>query len=91
VAYDYDLQAAMYLEGLRHCFGRDFDFAFLPCEKEPPNAVALYGATAAMIARGMRRFRQALSTLRNCLDTNQWPAYQPDGDFELLDWPAWAS
>ena len=91
VTYDYDLQAAMYLEGLRICFGRDFDFCFLAIEKEPPYGISMYGAPATMLERGLRRYRYALNVLANCRKTNKWPGYQPDGDFALLDWPSWAT
>ena len=87
VSYDYDLQAAVYLEGLRVVFGRDFDFSFLAFEKEEPYGVALYGAPEAMIGRGQRRFREALAKLKMCRETGRWPGYQPDGDYEILEWP----
>lgn len=90
VNYDYDLQAAVYLEGLRHVFKRDFDFAFLGCEKEAPYGCALYGAPMEMLERGMRRFREALRLLKECRTAGQWPSYQPAGDYAILDWPRWA-
>lgn len=90
VNYDYDLQAAVYLEGLRVTYKRDFDFCFLAVEKEAPNDVALYGAPEEMLQRGNRRFRRALRTLRTCIDTGNWPGYQPDGGYEILDWPRYA-
>ena len=90
VSYDYDLQAAVYLEGLRIVFGRDFDFSFLAFEKEEPYGVALYGAPDAMIERGQRRFREALAKFKVCRETGCWPGYQPDGDYEVLEWPRWA-
>lgn len=91
VTYDYDLQAALYLEGLRKVYKRDFDFCFLPVEKAEPHGVALYGAPFEMIERGQRRFRQALRTLKACRDSGKWPSYQPEGDYEVLDWPRWAA
>lgn len=48
--YYYDLQAAVYLEGLK------------------------------------QTFRKALNLLKRCRETNHWPLYQPEGDYELLDW-----
>lgn len=88
--YDYDLSAAFYLEGLRETFQRDFDFAFLACEKSAPYACALYGAPMEMIERGQRRFRAALRRLKQCRDTDSWPSYQPDGDYSILSWPRYA-
>lgn len=90
VNYDYDLQAAVYSEGLRIAFGREFEFAFLALEKSSPYGVKLYGAPPAMLARGRRRMREALATLKQCRDTNSWPCYQPDGGYEMLEWPRWA-
>jgi hypothetical protein len=90
VKYDYDLQAAVYLDGLRAVYKRDFDFAFLAVEKDGPYGVALYGAPEEMLERGRRRFRQALQLLVKCRDTGSWPCYQQDGGYEILDWPRYA-
>lgn len=84
--YQYDLQAAVYLEGLRQVFKRDFDFVFLPVEEEAPYGCALYGAPDNMLQDGMRDFRKALRELKKCRDAGLWPSYQPDGDYELLEW-----
>lgn len=86
----YDLQAAVYLEGLRIVFGRDFDFAFLAAEDSEPHGVALYGAPEEMLESGRRKFRRALARLVECRQSNRWPGYQPDGDYEVLEWPRWA-
>jgi hypothetical protein len=80
----------VYLEGLRTVFGRDFDFCFLACEKAAPYGVALYAAPEEMIARGERRLREALASLKACRETGSWPGYQPDGDYEVLEWPRYA-
>ncbi|BBN90617.1 PD-(D/E)XK nuclease-like domain-containing protein [Azospira sp. I09] len=84
--YHYDLSAAMYLEGLRQIFKRDFDFVFLPIEEDAPYGCALYGAPDDMLQDGKRLFRKAMRELKQCLDSGLWPSYQPDGDYELLDW-----
>ena len=84
--YLYDLQAAVYLEGLRQVFKRDFDFVFLPIEEEAPYGCALYGAPDDMLQDGKRLFRKAMRELKQCRDSGLWPSYQPDGDYELLDW-----
>ena len=84
--YDYDLQVATYLEGLRAVFKRDFDFMFLCVEEDPPFGCALYGAPHDMLEDGQRRFRQALRTLKDCRDSGTWPGYQPEGDFSVLPW-----
>lgn len=91
INFDYDLSAAMYLEGLRVVFKRDFDFVFLAVEKDAPYGCALYGAPEPMLLRGERRFRRALQILKDCRETGEWPCYQPMGDYEVLDWPRWAA
>lgn len=90
VNYQYDLQAAVYLEGLQQIFKRDFDFAFLAVEEDAPHACAMYGAPEDMLMRGRRLFRKALNRVAICRETGDWPAYQPEGDFEILEWPSWA-
>lgn len=84
--YMYDLQAAVYLEGLRIVFQRDFDFVFLAVEESAPYACALYGAPEDMLNDGKKMFRKALKLLQQCRAANHWPAYQPDGDYEVLGW-----
>lgn len=91
VDYDYDLQAAVYLEGLPQACKREFDFVFLAAEESAPYGCALYGAPDKMLARGRRRFREALELLKRCREAGQWPGYQPSGEYELLDWPRWAA
>jgi hypothetical protein len=88
--YGYDVQAALYLTGLRAIFKRDFDFAFLAVEEKIPHGCALYGTPLEMLERGMRRVRHALRTLRECQETGLWPSYQPHGGYDLLVWPKWA-
>lgn len=91
VSFNYDISAAMYLDGLRTVFKRDFDFAFLAAEKDRPYQVALYGAPDEMLQRGMRRYREALRLLANCIRQQRWPGYQPDGGYEILEWPRYAA
>jgi hypothetical protein len=91
INYNYDLSAALYVEGLRNTFRRDFDFCFLATEKNKPYGVALYGASEDMLSRGERRVRQALRLLKQCRDNDEWPCYQPDGGYEVLEWPRWAA
>ncbi|MDR1848834.1 MAG: PD-(D/E)XK nuclease-like domain-containing protein [Zoogloeaceae bacterium] len=82
----YDMQAALCLMGLREIYQRDFDFVFLAIEEIKPNAIALYAAPIEMLERGERRVRAALDTLKECRDKDFWPAYQPDGGYDFLEW-----
>lgn len=90
VRYGYDLSAAMYQEGVREATGEVRDFVFLAVEKSSPHACALYKASEEMLASGYQKFRFALRTLAECREKGVWPSYQPDGDYELVDWPRYA-
>ncbi len=74
------------MEGLRQVFKRDFDFVFLAVEEDAPYGCALYGAPDEMLQDGQRQFRRALKELKRCRESGLWPSYQPDGDYELLEW-----
>jgi hypothetical protein len=89
--YNYDISAAMYLDGLRTVLKRDFDYAFLAAEKDGSRQISLYGASDEMLLRGHRRYREALATLAKCVRENRWPGYQPDGGYEILPWPRYAA
>jgi hypothetical protein len=87
--YGYDMQAAMYLEGL-HCVGVEIpDFVFLAVEKSPPYLVGAYRLDEDWLARGSRRLRRAMRTLAECLATDKWPGLS--SGITTLSPPRWAS
>lgn len=88
--YGYAFQAAMYLDGIREVTGEQLPFVFIPMEKEPPYAVAVYQASEAFLMHGLHKYHTALRTLAECRDTGKWPAYQPTGQIESIDLPHWA-
>lgn len=73
---DYDLQAAMYTEGMRHFTGQDFEFFFLAVEDTAPYGVWLHKAPAAMLEDGHNKFRRALESLARCRSQGKWPNYE---------------
>ena len=73
---DYDLQAAMYTEGMRHFTGRDFEFFFLAVEDAAPYGVWLHKAPPEMLEDGHNKFRRALETLAKCRGNGRWPVYE---------------
>lgn len=82
----YDLQAAMYLIGIKATLGIDVPFIFIAVEEEAPHGIKLYEAPPEMLDDGKRRFRFAMDTLKKCMDENQWPGYA-----NPLDTLAWRS
>lgn len=73
---DYDLQAAMYTEGMRHFNGQDAEFFFLAVEDEAPHGVWLHKAPPAMLEDGHNKFRRALESLARCRSRGKWPNYE---------------
>jgi hypothetical protein len=89
--YAYHLSAAYYIDGVREVLGRTLPFYFLVVEKEPPYAAAVYRLDEESVEAGRRAYRQALNQVKACRDANHWPAYQPDGGFELIQLPRHAA
>jgi hypothetical protein len=86
----YALSAAMYCEGVSQVTGEEPEWAFIACEKEAPNTVAVYRASDAFLRRGHQDFRRAMRRLAECRSRNHFPMLQGDGDWESIDLPRWA-
>lgn len=86
----YDLQAAMYVDGMRELTGDTLEFCFLAIEKTAPFGVKLYSVPPEMMESGIRKYRMALDLMKQCLESRSWPGYQPEGMMEELSWPRWA-
>lgn len=87
--YEYHMQAAWYLDGVRACLGDDAPqaFIFAAFEKDAPHAVAFYNADAEMIELGRREYRRRLAIYAACKRSNVWPGY--DSSITSLSLPAW--
>jgi hypothetical protein len=81
--FDYHVQAAWNQGAL----GAD-QFLSVVIESERPFAVAVYPASAELIAAGQRRIEAAMTLLAECWATGKWPGY---GDLvqEPIDLPGW--
>lgn len=86
--YEYQMQAALYLDGWKAAGGKAEAFVFLAVEKAPPYAVACYMADADMVAYGRGQYLNRLVTLAECRAANHWPAYSEK--IQPLGLPAWA-
>jgi hypothetical protein len=86
--YEYHLQAAWYLDGIRSCVtDAPSAFIFAAFEKDAPHAVAFYNADPDMIELGRREYRRRLSIYAECLKSNTWPGYP--ASITNLSLPAW--
>lgn len=85
----YPLSAFMYCEGVRVVTGADPRWAFIACEKDAPNTVAVYRANEVFMRRGQAVFRAALRRLAECRERGIFPMMQADGEWEDVDLPRW--
>ena len=79
----------MYREGVKQVFGELPPPVFLVIEDDTFQ-VCLYKPDAEMLREGQQRFRRALALLAHCLETDQWPGYQPDGLMQEISLPRWS-
>ncbi len=69
----YHVQAAWYLRGLSA-----EQFVFIAVEKQPPYLVAVYVASAEMVAAGSRVAARDLTVLAECRQRDEWPGYSDE-------------
>ncbi|QXP89647.1 PD-(D/E)XK nuclease-like domain-containing protein [Methylococcus capsulatus] len=87
----YDVQAALYVDGIEVITGCKATFLFIAVEKDPPYAAAVYKAADEVIEVGRTKYRGALQLLKWCRENDRWPAYQPNGEIETINLPRWAA
>lgn len=73
--YGYQLQAAMYTEGVFNTSMNVCKFAFVAQEKKPPYAVRVYFCDSGFIDEGMELYRQLIDRVAECEKTGLWPGY----------------
>lgn len=90
VKHGYDLQAAMYSEGVAACTGETPLFVFIVVEKNPPYAVNILQADDLFIQRGTQLLRESLEEYRYCIQSSNWYGYLGrDRQINNLGLPAW--
>lgn len=90
VKYGYDMQAAMYSEGVKAATGEAPLFVFVAVEKEPPHAVNILQADKLLLRRGYDLFRELIGVYHDCRATGNWYGYL--GKFNVINrlcLPAW--
>lgn len=82
--YMYHMQDAFYRFVYKCATGEDLrEFYFGAVEEQRPHASNRWRLGPESRAMGDKLFREALTTLAICLDRNQFPAYDSDGDDEI--------
>ena len=75
IKYGYDLQSAMYSDGVKVNTGREPLFVFITIEKKPPYAINILQADKLLIRRGYDIFRELIGIYADCKKTDNWYGY----------------
>ena len=75
IKYGYNLQAAMYGEGVKVNTGKEHTFVFIVIEKKPPYAINILQADKAFVLHGFDLFRELIGTYHECKTTGNWWGY----------------
>jgi PDDEXK-like domain of unknown function (DUF3799) len=71
----YDLQAELYVRGIKYCTGIEPTFIFLAQEITAPYACSLIALANSYREIGKTKIARAMRIWKSCLKSNQWPAY----------------
>lgn len=75
IKYGYDLQSAMYGEGVKVNTGKEPLFVFIVIEKKPPYAINILQADKLFVRRGYDIFRELIGIYHECKETDNWYGY----------------
>ncbi len=91
INFNYDLQAAFYLDGMKYITGKPPQgFIFLCVENCAPFDIAIYTPEAKVIEHGRHKYQQALATFQECWEKDYWPGYTEQAvSLELPGWAVW--
>lgn len=86
----YDLQAAMYKEGVDKITGTPHGFIFVAVEKTPPYSVNILQADNLFLRRGQELFRELIGIYSECRKSGNWYGYNGfSGYINTLSLPRW--
>lgn len=85
--YGYMRQAAIYTDAIKALTGHRPKFYFLFVEKTYPHAVRLVNLDARAIEIGRAQYRGVLQQWKQCLETNEYPAW--GSNIETIGLPTW--
>lgn len=75
IKYGYNLQAAMYGEGVKANTGKEHAFVFIVIEKKAPYAINILQADKAFVLHGFDLFRELIGTYHECKQSGNWWGY----------------
>lgn len=84
----YDIQAALYLRGMRKVFGNvTYRWRWVVIETEPPHALTVMDLSPMALDMADRKALAAIRLWGECLKNNKWPGYPTD--VCTADLPPW--
>lgn len=90
ISLGYDLQCALYSEGIEKNIGVKPAFVFVAIEKTPPYAVNVLQADEFMMQEGKELFHGLLEIYKECKDTDDWYGYMgKEQGIQNLGLPNW--
>lgn len=91
IKFGYDLQAGMYLEGLKKSTGKNYTkFVFIAQETVAPYAFNILEADEYFITEGTQLFHDLLGIYHECKETDNWPGYMgASNEISSLSVPKW--
>ena len=90
IRYGYDLQSAMYSEGIERNTGKKPLFIFIAQEKNPPYSINILQADEPFIQHGYDLFREYIGTYHYCKETDNWYGFTgKDNILNTLSLPSW--
>lgn len=88
-SYRYHVQVAFYSDIYYWITGeRLSEFWLIAIEKKPPYTIVPYQLDDIAVEAGRLAYRKDLNTYAACLNSNEWPTYEPEE--HLLTLPNWA-
>lgn len=85
----YHIKMAIQAEGVRHCYGVEAFPKLGAIESKAPFESAVYRVTSDIVLQGLEELDVLMKRLRECEETNNWPAEMEDeSDLQL---PTWAT
>lgn len=88
--YGYDLQAAMYTQGVSKVEGKPHKFVFVAVEKSPPYVCNVLEADEFLLKKGRQDMQDYLYTLRECLTSGDFYGYNGSKGYpNVISLPAW--
>ncbi len=84
--FGYLISQAMYQDGVYQVTGDWRQFCFIFVDKKPPHLCRVISVDYDAAESGLRKYRERLTRLRECLDADEWPGIDDNLNYTLPKW-----